>query len=324
EIPVLHIIGSQTDIKFLNALKTGQKIENINNSYNQPTANVNEQFTLFTLSESTKSWIKNTPPLTVPFGDYSVAPSLNTLLFQQIGNIKTQKPLITLSGNGNKKTGIINGTGIWKWRMQDYIDNNNHEHFNSFISKIVQYLSIRKEKGRFRIEHNKTYLQSEQAVFYAELYNKSYKLINDSDVSIHLYKSDSIDYEFTFDKTDKKYRLDAGNLPEGIYSFVATTKQGGKTFSKTGKFVVSAIRKEQLNTTANHKLLKQLAEQNDGEMHRVNEISKLKDLLLNTNAQPVVYNDKSYNLLLNNSWALILIIFTLSLEWFLRKYNGGY
>lgn len=324
EIPLLFILGQKTDISFFNSIKTGEKISNFNNIYDPATAIYNQHFSLFEISDATKTWIEQTPPLYVPFGEYSSTPSQNTLLFQKSGNIVTQKPLISLSGNVNNKIGIINGAGLWKWRISDYIENNSHDNFDSFITKIVQYLNIHKDKGRFRIDYNKQYLQSENTIIRAELYNKSYELINTPDISLHLIKNKTIDYIFTFDKKNDKYYLDAGQLSEGAYTFEASTKYDGEILKKTGEFVVKSINKEGLITRANHQLLKQLSEQHKGKLFYKDELDQLSELLLKADTENKVSYNKSYHLILNQLLIFILIIFTLSLEWFLRKYNGGY
>jgi len=48
--------------------------------------------------------------------------------------------------NGVKNANFL-GDGLWKWKMRDYVDHNNHNLFNELISKTVQYLSVKADKS---------------------------------------------------------------------------------------------------------------------------------------------------------------------------------
>ena len=56
-----------------------------------------------------------------------------------------------------------------------------------------------------------------------------------------------------------------------------------------------------------------------------NELDLLADHLNNMEEiRPVIYTQKSYEDLIGLWWVIGLILFLLSLEWFLRKRSGGY
>ena len=117
--------------------------------------------------------------------------------------------------------------------------------------------------------------------------------------------------------------LDAGIFPPGEYSYKAQTKTGDKVFEKSGVIVIREIVAEKLNTVADHNLLYQLSKQSGGKMVYKQELDKLAQDLQNSELiKPITYSHKKLTDLLNLKWICLLLIGLLSIEWFLRKYNG--
>jgi hypothetical protein len=80
---------------------------------------------------------------------------------------------------------------------------------------------------------------------------------------------------------------------------------------------------ETRQSTANHQLLKTIAERSGGQMLQPSEIGKLADLIRkNENIKTVVYEDKRYSDIIDVKWIFVLILLLLSAEWFLRKREG--
>lgn len=325
EIPVLFVLGTQTDIPFFNSANAGVDVQEFNKEVNQATPSVNEDFSLFRLSPAVSGLLQKCPPLTVPFGDYVVAPSENTMLYQQLDDLTTSMPLLTLSGNFQHKTAVLTGTGIWKWRIQDYLQNKSHHAFDDWFYGIVRYMAIRQDKDFFRVYAEQRYPGREAIVISAELYNASYELVNAPEVRMDLRNEDGEVFNYLFDREGDKYRLNFGQLPEGAYTYEATTRLAGKDFYETGSFVVARERLEAMRTVADFDLLKKLADRNNGFFVPDDQMLQVADSLLNAEtSKPVKYTETSYNPVLDIYWILILILVLLSLEWFLRKYNGGY
>ena len=325
-IPVLYILGNQTNINSFNKRNIGLTINNTkSNSFNETLPVPDDDFSFFVLSENTQKTLMHLPPLYSFFGNYVVNPSSVAFLNQKIGNITTKNPLILFNDIGGKKSAVITGEGIWRWRLMDYSENENHNATNEIINKTVQYLAQREEKSNFRVITKDVYPENEPIISDAEVYNDSYEIINSPDVLIVIKNKDNNAYQFSFSKTSSAYTLNAGLLPVGDYTYDAKVKVGPKIYTKIGKFIVSKLHKEAVVTNADHKLLFNLSSRHKGSMYYPRETEKLYDDIINNDEfKPVIHETLSTSELINIKSLLFLIVFLLGLEWFLRKRSGSY
>ena len=325
KIPAFFILGEQTSIGNLNTVQNIVQLTAPRENNNNVTPLLNEGFALFTLSdELVKSW-KNIEELSAPFCNYKVLAGASVFLRQRIGSVNTEFPLLVFNSNDETKSGILLAEGIWKWRLQDYLINNNHKLFNEFVFKIIQYLSAKVEKKNLAIITKKSFFENENITFDAEVYNASYELVNDPEVFLSIIDSNKKKYAFTFSKTQNGYKLDAGIFPAGSYSYEAKVNISGKTFFDRGSFLIKPIIEEVINTTANHNLLKEIANKNNGEMVLPsNALALISKIKMREDIKPVSHSEIKLNEMINLKWLFFLILSLLSVEWFLRKRNGSY
>jgi len=325
DIPRLYILGTQSKITQFNAINSGLNISAKSQSFNESLPCFSSEFSYFTISDECYKMLDNFPPLNCIYGNYNFSPSSEVFLLQKIGNVVSNQPMILFNPSLGSKNGIITGDGLWKWKLSNYAQKNNTEAFDEIITKIVQYLSVKIEKGLFRIINNQTFNENENIEFDAELYNDSYELINEADVNLTIINSSGKKFPYQFNKTSNAYHLDAGIFPQGNYTYQALVKLKNKTLSKNGAFTVMAMDAEFINTMANHQLLFNLAKKNNGEMIYPSQIDQIPALLQKREDIKVVkYTQKRFNDLVNLYWIFFIIIALLSVEWFLRKRNGGY
>lgn len=324
-IPIWYIMGERTSLNLFNTLQVGLTITGSGSRMNETEAYIPNDFVLFTLSDELKKFLKDLPALYTPFGSYKMSNASAPFFNQRIRNINTQDPLMLFSSQAEKKVAVTCGEGLWKWRLRDFAEHNNHEIFNELVNKTIQYLSVKEDKSRFRVFAEKNFLENEQVEFQAEVYNESYELINEPDVTINIINLENKKFPYAFSKTSNAYSLNAGMLPVGEYRYEAKVKVGEKLLTKKGQFTISAIMAEAINTTADHRLLYTLAKKHEGEMVFPNELNKLSEMIINReDIKPVIYTEKKLNDLINLKWLFFLLLFLLSLEWFLRKRNGAY
>ena len=325
KIPLLFIIGVQTDLNTFNKLNTGLSIWSEKNTFNEALPIINKEFVLFSISTDLKKIIGKLPPLNSPFGRYKMLNSTNQLFNQKIGSVETRNPLILFNQNQDLKFGVIAGDGIWKWRLTNYFIEENHNAFNELVHKTIQYLSVKEDKSYFRVFGKNDFPENENVEFNAELYNESYELINHPEVEITIINDKGKKYPFVFSKTGNSYHLDAGSFPVGTYQYLAITKVGNKTYKSNGEFIISALNIETVNTIADHNLLFRLAKSKDGEMVYPSQMNDIFDLINEReDIKTIVYTQKRFEELINIKWVLILIIVLLTAEWFMRKRSGAY
>ena len=322
--PALYILGRQSNLQAFNQLKTGVIIPPSNAAMNEAYPVVNDKFPLFSLPADVVNVIQEMPPLSVPFGKYQLATGAEVLFNQRIGSVSTGMPLILFSQGADTKAGIVTGEGLWRWRIACFLRTGSHKAFDEFIAKTVQYLAVKTDKSRFRVMHKNSFLENEQVVFDAELYDESYELVNTPEARIEIRDSADKRYPFVFSRTSTAYTLNAGSFPPGKYSYEATVT-ADKSMQKRGKFTVIPINVETLNTVADHNLLYNLASRHDGIMISPRDLDKVGEFLDNReDIKTVAYYEQRYTGLVNLWWALAVIIVLLGAEWFLRKRAGEY
>ena len=187
-------IINPTIVDYLNGIRITGAIGKTNDA--EPW--LNNSFGLFTLSDDLKKFVKDLPAIKVFFGNYSVSNGMNVLLQQKIGMVETDHPILSFTENGGVKNGLFIGDGLWKWKLRDYEEHNNNNLFNELVSKCIQYLSVKADKSYFRISAPKIINENEKAEISAEVYNKSYELITDPDVSLVLTNPDKKQFNYTF------------------------------------------------------------------------------------------------------------------------------
>jgi hypothetical protein len=325
--PRWFIAGAQSQFARFNAVQSLLRIQTSASSNNDVQGLPNPGFSYFTLSEGLRRELPQFAPLSAPFGEFQASPAAQILLYQRIGRVETQYPLLVLGDDQGIKTGVLAAEGLWKWRLFDYLQRENHELFDEMAGKVVQYLSLKEDKRRFRVTPGKTiFSEIDRVVFDAELYNESYELVNDPDAFLTLTDAEGREYNFTFDKSGKTYTLNAGILPPGAYRYQGKVAvPGGETLTYDGQISVQAVQLELYETTANHGLLRLLSREYGGDLRYPDQIASLPDDLSQLgNLKPVIYQTARTQTVLHFRWLFALLAGLLFLEWFLRRYWGAY
>lgn len=322
KVSKLFITGTSTNYNALQNFSIGLQTVN---SFTEAGFYIHPSFSLFEPNTNQKNAIE-LPPLKSPFVTNYSLNTQNVLMYQKIGNNKTNVPLVGFYIHNDAKVAYILGEGIWRWKLVEHQRTNANEFFDGFVQKTFQYLSIKEDKSLFRVALAKnTFQENEQVLIRAELYNKTYELINTPDVSLTLTSSKGETFNYQFSKTDKSYSLNLGNLPPADYSYEATTTFNNERFVKQGAFTVTALQKEQLNIQANHDLLSQLAHKYGGAVFYPTQLQELKNSLLDEDSFPAIIRyEESTEPIINLLWILGFLLLIVTIEWFLRKRNGTY
>lgn len=320
----LYIVGAQTNLAAFNNQNVGVTIQQNKNLFNNAMPLFNENYTAFTFSEEARQLLPKLPPMTTVFGDYKAVGSSNIFLYQKINGVNTQYPLILFNDNNGVKTGVICGTGIWQWKLYNYLYTQSHREFDEIINKIATYLSVKADKSLFRVAAKNVYEEYKPVVITAELYNESYELVNDADVSIVITAEDGKKYEQQLSKQNNQYVLNMGELPVGDYSWTCSTKYGRNNYSKSGSFSVDEVLIESTNLVADHSLLQSIATATNGKFFLPQDMQQIEqEIKNNDNIKPIANYSKKYSLLLSSWLYFACIVLLLAIEWFLRKWNGG-
>ena len=323
-IPVLYILGPNTPATISNKLNI-VALSNSKNQSDEVLAGFNTAFSTFELSESCKQAIDFFPPLVSKFGSVRAINPTDILLFQRIGSVTKTDPLFFFGKNTQQNYGVIYGEGIWKWKLNDFIRSGTHDNFNELINKSINYLLLKRQGEGLSVSFPKRFTKEEPVIVSASFYNASLEPISTPIVSMVMKNEKGTTFKSQFGVVGTNYKLNAGKLAPGKYSWLVSTVLKGKTYSKSGYFIVDDIQLEQNNSSANHSTLKQLSIQSNGKYRFLKDYEKtLSEIAARNDITAVEYEEKVFLSLIDLAWLLTLLLILLSLEWFTRRYMGTY
>ena len=280
---------------------------------------LSKDFLKYTLSESASNLISSSPPLNTNSGTYSILEPMDIILEQNFSNNSVLKPVIALA-KSERKIAFICAEGFWRWKLYDYMQNGSNDAFNEFFIRLTQFLLLQENKDRFQVKYINQFDQGEDIYFSASFFNESYQPITNHNINISIKNSKNVNFDFQFYKQFDSYYLNIGKLPVGEYSFIS--KVQGTNFLKKGSFSVKSVQLEQLEMTANKKLLFSLAERSKGALFFPNTIDELV-LKINKNySSGILYEVEKRSGIINIKWILLILLTLVSIEWFTRKFKG--
>lgn len=323
QVPTWYLLGQQSDMNTFNQWPTGLKIERPVAKLDEVQGIWNRQFSFFQVSEAFDGWMQRFPPLHMPFGDYKVAAGAQALVYRAVGGASSGIPLWLFFEGQGRRTSVLAGEGIWRWRMASYERSGSHETFDALLRSVVQFLALREDKSLFRVHGETRYREGVSVVFLAELYNEALEPIQGPEVQMQITDAEKRKFNYVFTRLDRGYRLDAGSFSAGAYTWQAKVVSGGKTYEKTGTFTVESTQSEALVVQANHDLLTQMSLQSGGQSVPWPQMTLVPEMLeARTDVSSILRAHQEMQELIDWKWALGLLIFLLSLEWALRKYFG--
>jgi hypothetical protein len=220
------------------------------------------------------------------------------------------------------KEAILLGENIWQWRAQSFLNEKTFEVFDTFIDKIIQYLASNTRKERLTIDFESFYNGASGVIINAECFDKNFEFNTRENLIIEL--EDTVTNKkrtFPFILKNNSYQVDLSSLTPSDYTF--TVKATTENISKSGAFKILEYNVEQQFLNANVTKLQLVATNSNGTSYFINNANKVMDDLLKDNRyQSIQKESKNVIPLIDWKYLLLLIAICLSLEWFLRKYNG--
>lgn len=320
-----YLVGNQTNLQSLNRSTNLLSIQALNNQKDNVTPVLNVDFGRFKVDAMIQDVLNSYPPVTVPFGKISLSGEAEILLYQRVGNITTNKPLLAVSTKASGKSAIMIGEGLWRWRLQEYANTDSHEVFDDLILKLVQYLSTKEDRRKFRVYPGKnTFTENERVVFETELYNDVFELIYGNKIALKITNEQGETSSFTYVNNENNNQYSIGNLDQGVYQYTASTSIDNETLTSSGEFTIEPLQLEMINYTANHDLLRTIASNSEGSFYLPSQIDQLKDDLATKNVKGILYAQEDFLPIINLPWVFFLLLTLVSTEWFVRKYHSSY
>ena len=318
-----YIMSNQSAITSLNKNLPYLTIDRRGSRPDKVAGSFNQSFSKFKIEDF--SAFEDYPPIEVPFGEYAISGPTEVLMYQKLGSIVTEKPLMIVYDDGSQKSAVLAGQNIWQWKLLEAAINGNSDQFDNLITKTIQFLSVKNDKKQFRFAvRERNVSGSEPALFDVEVYNDIYERIYNNEIDIEITSESGEIQRFTFSDSEYNGTFKSPSLAPGIYQYEATTSIGDKIFADRGEFSVQSINPEFISLTANHQLLKSLSEKTGGEHFHFNQSEELIDHLIEKDFKGKIKSDETLVPLLESLWWYVLIFVLFSTEWILRKYWGGY
>ncbi|HRH37348.1 MAG TPA: hypothetical protein PK760_03325, partial [Flavobacteriales bacterium] len=180
-------------------------------------------------------------------------------------------------------------------------------------------------KEGFRVEHLPLFTANESVIFTAELYDAALEPVSESEVNITLKDEAGKEFAYGFRASGRGYRLDAGRLPAGRYTWAARTELKGERFTATGDLTVRELFLEKMNTVADHRLLADLAASTGGRMLGADSVMSLSTMLKGDRSiASRSYAHAQFTDLINMRWIFFVLLALLTVEWALRRRSGAY
>ena len=312
------ISGVETDWSYINNLSVGFTKKAINQSEDY-TANYNNNFLTF-FQENIG--FENLPPLKDKFGEVNFTKEHQTLLFQNINGIESNQPLLATFEENNHKAAILFGEGIWKWRSASFLNQNSFQDFDEFINNFVQYLASNKKRSRLEVTFESLYPANSTVSIAAFYVDKNYQFDTRASLWLHLTNTSTKERKkLPFSLENNSYKVDIEGLLPVDYTFLISVDN--EDVKKYGKFKVTDYQVEEQFTNANKNKLQKLANKTNSKLFYPSEIDNfIKEMVESKNYYTTQKSIEREQNLIDWKWILGIVIFLLSLEWFVRKYYG--
>ncbi|MDO7171405.1 VWA domain-containing protein [Mariniflexile sp. AS56] len=312
------IIGTKTDLNFVNRINKTFTTQ-VTNQIENYQAELNKSYAPFIIEDINFELF---PPLNSPYGSVLFTVPFETILNKTINGISKKDPLLATFETNGRREAVLFGENIWQWRAQSYMESKSFLQFDDFIGKLIQYVASNKQKNRLNIEHESFYNGSTNVIIKAEFFDKNYEFDTREALQIKVVNTVSKETKtFPLILSSTNFQVDLSSLPPSDYSF--TISASNENISKSGNFKILEYNVEQQFLNADVTKLKQLATNSQGESFFVNNTEGLMESLLKDSRFATIQKSTKNRLpLVDWKYLLIIIILSLSLEWFLRKYNG--
>jgi len=313
------ITGTHTDWNFLNS--TQQNFNKNQTSQSQEIFPVyNENYSQFQFENIGFSQF---PPLVDAFGSLEFKNvAFNPLLFQKLEGIPTKFPLLATFEYNSSKQAVLFGENIWQWRTESYLKSGSFDQFDTFLGKLIQYLSGSKKRDRLTFEAEAFYFENEEINISAQYFDQNYRFNPDGHLEVKIKKlGNNKEIQIQMLLINNQFSIQLENLKPGDYSFEIKEQSSG--ISRRGNFSILEFNVEQQFSGANLTKLYNFAKNNRDGLYFLNDPEAIARGLIAENRYVSVQKNREKAVhLISWNFLLSLLVLSLSTEWFIRKYLG--
>lgn len=314
----LTIGGTNTDWNFLNGVQTYFR-KDATNQTEDVTGILNKNYGAYAVEDI---GFEDFPPLKSEFGVLNISVPHEVLLEQSIEGFETNSALLASMEINGKRDAIWDGEGLWRWRAHSYLETDSFEDFDEFFGNIVQYLASNKRRSRMEVTYETFYYNNNALKISAQYFDQNFIFDNRAQLTISVKNKESEEVTvFPMLLKNNFYEVDLNTLDAGNYDFTVSVKDQG--IARSGSFTILEFNVEQQFLNADVTKLGRLATNTGGTPFFTDQTEALIDVLINEeNYKPTQKTDQKVVPLIDWKYLLGWIVLALSIEWFVRKYNG--
>lgn len=262
------------------------------------------------------------PSLFAPVNNLELSAGSEAIFNSKFQGQVTSTPVLTVQQLGNKRRVLFTGFGWYRYQQNENVA------FRTFVNRLwmnaISWSATDPNDQNLKVKpEHIPFSETEPVVLTAYLKNERGEMESGAVIDFSV-SSTSVDSSFYSMENSGagEYRLNLGQMPEGVYSFHAVAKKEGRTLgAQTGEFVVARSNAEFMNMERNNQLLQQLALRTGGTYSPFDSISGFWNQLhtqglLNQTQEVKITFWYPYQHLF---WFVIVVIL-LSAEWIFRKY----
>jgi len=325
-VPMLFVLGAQSDLAAYNQLATGLAIQPRGAQTDEVTPLPNPGFARFALDEESRRRLAEFPPVPVPFGELRLGAGAETALWQQVGRRATRQPLLVVgSATAAPRAATLLAENTWRWRLAEAEAHDEQPvAYDQLIGRTLQLLAQNAQRKRLDTYPTQdAFGTQDDATLAVETYDATFTRVFEQKITLTLTDSAGRARTLPFTNPADGSPLHLGPLPAGRYRYRATATLGGQPQQATGELLVENQALEAQESRADHRRLAQLSRGSGGRLYYPSQLDKLARDLAAANFKHVISSEESSKELLTLKWLFFGLLALLTAEWATRRYQGG-
>ncbi len=332
--PVLYMSGPSLSpvqlqniadmIAVRNLAQQGNEIETFlklsEDAFNHPVFQISDDLNTNRIIWSTLPPIYTPGMIPIPFNDAEIMANVDIVRAPASSSASTT-PLMFLRKVEERKSLFLNIYTMWRWKFMLLRDSEKRDFYDIFLMNCVQWLINSDDNKQVSVATNKEfYRNGESITVSAQVYTPNYEPVDNAEVQISVKKAESEFSRILLSTGNGHYSSSLTILEPGNYTLSTSALLNDRIIgSDATDFFIDNFNIEHLKTTSDSLLLTQVAAQSGGALLKTDKLSKLTEYL---DTSPIVMLKTITLQIWNTAWLLVVIVFLLCLEWFLRKRMG--
>ncbi len=271
---------------------------------------------------SSQSIWRELPPVFAPLVVRNLAPGSEVLAYARLDQQqRLVAPLVAIRTNGAHKSAAIFATQLWRWDFMMHGINRTDDVYSHLLDNMIRWLETNRSESLVRVSMEKTqYSYGDPIDMKIDIFDENLNSVDDADVHITLQR-DGASQDFSAQaQGDGIYSAFLQAPQPGDYKAgVSATLNGIRLGEETVLFSVGEYSAELTDIQAQPTVLQSLSNATGGQFAVADSSAWLFNVM---HGEKTVTPISMENELWNNKIILVLILFLLTLEWFIRKRRG--